>query len=139
MLKQFSITVASLFLFLGSGLSLFAQPAMFMGRILDTENIPVAKAGIYLSGPHGSAVLLSDDSGLFTSAPLPKGRYRLKLIVNNREINGGKVRLTSGKYKKYYHFSLKNYITITAIANNDNPYMEAELNKVAASDQRIDY
>lgn len=108
-----------------------AQQAMLMGRVTDANNKPVKQAGIFLKGDSGKGVAISDSLGLYSTQPMPDGKYKVKVVVDKQVYTSDDVTLSAGSTKgKYYHFRLAENKKAIMTVDTHNPFMEQRVGSV---------
>lgn len=108
-----------------------AQQAMLMGRVTDANNKPVKEAGIFLKGDAGKGVAISDSLGLYSTQPLPDGKYKVKVVVDKQVYTSDDVTLSSAATKgKYYNFRLAENKKAIMTVDTHNPFMEQRMGSV---------
>ena len=113
-----------------AGISM-AQQAMLMGRVTDAGNKPVKEAGIVLKGDAGKGVAISDSLGLYSTQPMPDGRYKVKVVVDKQVYTSDDVTLSAAATKgRYYNFKLGPNKKATLSIDTHNPFMEQRMGTV---------
>jgi len=108
-----------------------AQTAMLMGRVTDAANKPVKEAGIFLKSDEGKGVAISDSMGLYSTQPMPDGKYKVKVVVDKQVYTSDDVTLSAAATKgKYYNFKIGPNKKATLTVDTHNPFMEQRMGSV---------
>lgn len=113
-----------------------AQQAMLMGRVTDANNKPIKEAGIFLKGDSGKGVAISDSLGLYSTQPMPDGKYKIKVVVDKQVYTSDDVSLSESTTKgKYYNFKLGANKKATLTIDTRSPFLEQRMGSVSKNGQ----
>ena len=134
MSKVYSWLLLVALLFTGS-ISI-AQNNVLAGKITDENNNPVSYAVVKLTYGDRVTAYETDADGLYYTAVLQPGQYKLAIVCNGKEHKVKSVTIVSDSRKKqFYNFSFGGKKVITTVTN-ENPFLATRLKAIEKRDPR---
>lgn len=114
---------------LSAGIS-YGQKTMLMGKVVGYDDAAISGAVILLHNKGKKAVAISDTLGLFATAMIEAGDYKMKIMIGDKTMKADKIHLQiNSKIKSYYIISVSKKKITTKVTNND-PFIASRVHSL---------
>ena len=119
-----------------SGSISVAQNNVLAGKITDENNNPLSYVVVKLTYGEKVTTYVADADGLYYTAVLLPGQYKLAIVCNGKEhkVKGVTIALDS-REKQFYNFSFGGKKVITTVTN-ESPFLSTRLKSIEKRDPR---